>query len=38
MTTKLGEGFIAMANIRKPEGAHRPASHVDVEEFVCIFY
>jgi L-threonylcarbamoyladenylate synthase len=33
-----GEGFIAMANIRTPEGAHRLASPVDVEEFARILY
>jgi L-threonylcarbamoyladenylate synthase len=33
-----GEGFIAMASIRTPEGAHRLASPVDVEEFARILY
>ena len=35
---KPGEGFIALANIPTPEGAHRLASPVDVEEFARILY
>jgi L-threonylcarbamoyladenylate synthase len=35
---KPGEGFIAMASIRTPEGAYRLASPVDVEEFARILY
>ena len=38
MPAKPGEGFIAMASIRTPEGAHRLASPVDVEEFARILY
>ena len=38
MPAKPGEGFIAMANIRTPEGAHRLASPVDVEEFARTLY
>ena len=38
MLAKPGEGFIAMASIRTPEGAHRLASPVDVEEFARILY
>jgi L-threonylcarbamoyladenylate synthase len=38
MPAKPGEGFIAMANIRTPEGARRLASPVDVEEFARILY
>ena len=33
-----GEGFIALANIPTPVGAHRLASPVDVEEFARILY
>jgi L-threonylcarbamoyladenylate synthase len=33
-----GEGFIALANIPTPVGAHRLASPVDVEEFAKILY
>lgn len=35
---KPGEGFIAMASIRTPEGALRLASPVNVEEFARILY
>jgi tRNA A37 threonylcarbamoyladenosine synthetase subunit TsaC/SUA5/YrdC len=38
MPAKPGEGFIAMASIRTPEGAHRLASPVNVEEFARILY
>jgi len=38
MQAKPGEGFIAMAGIRTPEGAYRLASPVDVEEFARILY
>jgi L-threonylcarbamoyladenylate synthase len=38
MSAKPGEGFIAMASIRTPEGAHRLASPADVEEFARILY
>ena len=38
MPAKPGEGFIAMASIRTPEGAHRLASPVDVEEFARLLY
>ena len=38
MPAKPGEGFIAMASIRTPEGAYRLASPVDVEEFARILY
>jgi L-threonylcarbamoyladenylate synthase len=33
-----GEGFIALANIPTPVGAHRLASPVNVEEFAKILY
>ncbi len=35
---KPGEGFIAMANIRTPNGAHRLACPEDIEEFARILY
>jgi L-threonylcarbamoyladenylate synthase len=38
MPAKPGEGFIAMASIRTPEGAHRLASPANVEEFARILY
>ena len=38
MLAKPGEGFIAMASIRTPEGALRLASPVNVEEFARILY
>ena len=38
MPAKPGEGFIAMASIRTPNGAHRLASPVNVEEFARILY
>jgi L-threonylcarbamoyladenylate synthase len=38
MPAKPGEGFIAMASIRTPVGAHRLASPVNVEEFARILY
>lgn len=38
MTAKPGEGFIAMAGIPTPVGAHRLASPVNVEEFARILY
>jgi L-threonylcarbamoyladenylate synthase len=33
-----GEGFIALANVPTPAGAHRLASPVDVEEFARVLY
>jgi L-threonylcarbamoyladenylate synthase len=35
---KPGEGFIAMANIRTPNGAHRLACPKDIEEFARLLY
>jgi L-threonylcarbamoyladenylate synthase len=38
MPAKTGEGFIALANIPTPVGAHRLASPANVEEFAKLLY